>query len=114
MFVEQFGCLFNCACIAYRDMKHLESLERTQRKSQNDRPSPEIPHESRTNSRVPARVCDVEGGVVCSKNSTFGYFDGTAWTPCLRSPTPIMAPGHINDSLGKEFLPKRITESRSQ
>ena len=24
--------------------------------------------------------------------STFGYFDGTAWTLRLQSPTPIMAP----------------------
>ena len=74
MVVEQFDWLFNCACIAYRDMKHLESLERTETKSQNDRPSPEIPHESRTNSRVPARVCDVEGGVVCSKNRHIWLF----------------------------------------
>ena len=40
--------------------------------------------------RVSARVCDVEGGAVCSKISTFGYFDGTAWTLHLKSPTPIM------------------------
>ena len=40
--------------------------------------------------RVPARVCDVEGGAVCSKISTFGYFDGTAWTLHLKSPTSIM------------------------
>ena len=40
-------------------------------KVENDRPSPEIPHDSRTNSRVLARVCDVEGGTICSKNSTF-------------------------------------------
>ena len=40
--------------------------------------------------RVPARVCDVEGGAVCSKISTFGYFDGTAWTLHLKSPTPTM------------------------
>ena len=60
-------------------------------KSQDDHPSHEIPHESRANFRVPARLCDVEGGAaVCSKNSTL--FDGTAWSPRLRSPTPIMAP----------------------
>ena len=34
-------------------MKHLESSESTQRKSQNNRPSSEIPHESRANLRVP-------------------------------------------------------------
>ena len=74
-------------------MKHLESSESTQRKSQNDRPSPEIPQESRAKLRVPARVFDVEGDAACSKNSTFGYFDGAAWTSRLRPPTPIMAPG---------------------
>ena len=56
-----------------------------------DLPSPEVPRKSRANSRVPARVCDVEGGAVCSKNSAFGYFDKTAWIPLLLSPTPIMA-----------------------
>ena len=40
-------------------MKHLESSESTQIKSQNDHPSPEIPHEIR-------EVCDIEGGTVCS------------------------------------------------
>ena len=40
-------------------MKHLESSESTQIKSQNDNPSPEIPHEIR-------EVCDIEGGTVCS------------------------------------------------
>lgn len=74
-------------------MKHLGSSENTQIKSQNDHPSPEIPHESRENAQVPAQVCDIEGGTVCSKNSIFGYFDGTAWTSRSRSPIPIMAPG---------------------
>ena len=45
--------------------------------------------------RVPTRVYDVEGGAVFSKNSTFVSFDGAAWTPRLRSPSPIMAPGFI-------------------
>ena len=27
------------------------------------------------------------------KNSTFVFFDGAAWTPRLRSPSPIMTPG---------------------
>ena len=74
-------------------MKHLESSESTQRKSQNDRPSPEIPQECRANLRVPARVFDVEGDAASSKNGRLGSFDGTAWTPRLRSPTLIMAPG---------------------
>ena len=74
-------------------MKHLDCSESTQRKSQNDRLSPEISRESRANLRVPALVFDVEGDAACSKNSTFGYFDGAAWTPRLGSPTPIMAPG---------------------
>ena len=46
----------------------------------------------RCNLRVPTRVYDVEGGAIFSKNSTVVFFDGTAWTPRLRSPTPIMAP----------------------
>ena len=45
------------------------------------------------NLRVPKRVYDVEGGAIFSKNSTFVFFDGAAWTPRLRSPSPIMAPG---------------------
>ena len=44
------------------------------------------------NFRVPSRVCDAEGGAVCSKNAAFGYFDGTAWTPRLLSPPALMAP----------------------
>ena len=44
------------------------------------------------NLRVPTRVCDFEGGAIFSKNSTFVFFDGAAWTPRLRSPSPIMAP----------------------
>ena len=74
-------------------LEHLERKERAQIKSKNNRPTPEIPHERRINLRVSARVCRVERGAVCSKNSTFGYFDGTTWTPRLRSSTPIMAPG---------------------
>ena len=49
--------------------------------------------EPHANSRVPARVYDVEGGAIFAKNSTFVFFDGFAWTPRLRSPSPIMAPG---------------------
>ena len=58
--VNNISSFFHCACIVYRVIKPLESYESTQIKSQNDRPSPEIPHESRANLRVPARVCDVE------------------------------------------------------
>ena len=47
------------------------------------------------NSRVPARVCEVESEAVCSKNSTFDYFDETAWTPRMRPPSPIMTPGPV-------------------
>ena len=53
LLLHDIGSFFPCACIAYRDMKHLESSESTQRKSQNDRPSSEIPQESRANLRVP-------------------------------------------------------------
>ena len=56
---NNIGSLFLCACIVYQEMKHLESSESTQIKSQNDHPSPEIPHEIR-------EVCDIEGGTVCS------------------------------------------------
>ena len=45
-----------------------------------------------SNLRVATRVYDVEGGAIFSKNSTFVFFDGAAWTPRLRSPSPIMAP----------------------
>ena len=44
------------------------------------------------NFRVPSRVCDAEGGAVCSKNTAFGHVDGTACTPRLLSPTALMAP----------------------
>ena len=37
------------------------------------------------------RLCDFKGGAVCSKTSTFGYFDGAAWIPRLRSATQIIA-----------------------
>ena len=46
------------------------------------------------NLRVATRVYDVEGDAIFSKNSTFVFFDGAAWTPRLRSPSPIMAPGY--------------------
>ena len=58
--VNNIGSFVHCACIVYRVIEPLESYESTQIKSQNDRPSPEIPHESRANLQVPARVCDVE------------------------------------------------------
>ena len=51
------------------------------------------------NLRVATRVYDVEGGAIFSKNSTFVFFDGAAWTPRLRSPSPIMAPGKNGFSL---------------
>ena len=47
------------------------------------------------NLSVATRVYDVEGGAIFSKNSTFVFFDGAAWTPRLRSPSPIMAPAAI-------------------
>ena len=46
------------------------------------------------NLRVPTRVYDVEVGAIFSKNSTFVFFDRAAWTPHLRSPSPIMAPDY--------------------
>ena len=50
-------------------MKHLESLESL--KVAKRSPTSGIPHEKRENLQVPARVWDLEGGAVCSKNSTF-------------------------------------------
>ena len=47
--------------------------------------------EPHANLRVPARAYDVEGGAIFAKNSTFVVSDGFAWTPRLRSPSPIMA-----------------------
>ena len=74
IYITFIGSFFHCACITFRDMKHLESSESTQWKSQSDRPSPEIPHKSGANRwRLTSRVCDVEGGAVCSKNNKFGY-----------------------------------------
>ena len=58
--VNNISSFFHYACIVDRVIKPLESYESTQIKSQNDRPSHEIPHESRANLRVPARVCEVE------------------------------------------------------
>ena len=58
--VNNISSFFHCACIVYRVIELLKSYESTQLKSQNDRPSPEIPHDSRANLRVPLRVCDVE------------------------------------------------------
>ena len=55
------------------------------------------------NLRVATRVYDVEGGAIFSKNSTFVFFDGAAWTPRLRSPSPIMAPGFIHTIFKETF-----------
>ena len=54
------------------------------------------------NLRVATRVYDVEGGAIFSKNSTFVFFDGAAWIPRLRSPSPIMAPGDDGDDDGDD------------
>ena len=61
--------------------------------------------------RVSARVCDVESGAVCSKISTFGDFDGTAWTLHLQSPTPIMTADNalfISRPSLRNFLPTSL------
>ena len=87
MFIEHLLILPLCMhCLSRYEA--LEKLREHSNEVANDRPSPEIPHDSRAVSRAPTRVCDVEGGAVCSKNSTFGYFYGAAWTPRSRSPTP--------------------------
>ena len=61
------------------------------------------------NLRVATRVYDVEGGAIFSKNSTFVFFDGAAWTPRLRSPSPIMAPGILKRSYYYFFIYKFIS-----
>ena len=111
---NNIGSFYHCACIAYRDMKHFESPESIQIKSQNDRPSPQIPHESRANSRGTREFVTFKGGAVCCKNSTFGYFDGTARTPCLGSaPTPIIAPDIDRETFEKPptacLVPRRLS-----
>ena len=47
--------------------------------------------------RVSARVYDVKGGAIFSKNRFFGTTHGDAWSPRLRSPSVIMAPVYIDD-----------------
>ena len=47
--------------------------------------------------RVSARVYDVKGGAIFSKNNFFGTTHGDAWTPRLRSPSLIMAPGFAQE-----------------
>ena len=73
--MERFNYIYN----TYENIKHLESLESTQVKLQGDCPSLKTPRGSQSNLRVPVRVNDVEGGAkkICSKKSTFDYFDGT-------------------------------------
>ena len=51
--------------------------------------------------RVSARVYDVKGGAILSKNNFFGTTHGDAWTPRLRSPSLIMAPGGISKGGGE-------------
>ena len=87
------GSYFHCTCIAYQYMKHLESSESTRIKSQNDRPSPEIPYKS---CGLRSKFVTLRVAQFVLKFSTFGYFDGAAWTPPLRSPTPSLAPGHTS------------------
>ena len=97
-------------------MKLLESSVNTQIRSQNDHPSLKIPHEIHANSRVPVRVCDVEGGAVCSKNSTFGYFDGVPHLRFFIMLLPIMTPDYktyiLTTKLGqvRTFLPVYFCE----
>ena len=56
------------------------------------------------NLRVATRVYDVEGGAIFSKNSTFVFFDGAAWTPRLRSPSPIMAPAYTSLQIKNSYF----------
>ena len=73
-------------------MKHLESSESTRRKSQNDRPSSEIPQESRANLRVPSEFLMLRVAQFVLKIAHLAI-SMEPRGPCrLRSPTPIMAP----------------------
>ena len=58
-------------------------------------------HRDPRNVQIPEQIYDVEGGADCSKNSAFDYFDGTAWTPRLQSPTSIIAPGNMRKLLAE-------------
>ena len=106
--VNNIGSFFHGACIVYRVIEALKSYESTQIKSQNGRPSPEIPHEPRKFAGPRAGLWRW-GGAGCSKNSTDGYFDGTAWNPRLRSPTPIMASG-AKESLSTQIISTAVDD----
>ena len=58
-------------------------------------------HKSPRNVQIPDQIYDVEGDAVCSKNSAFDYFDGTARTPRLQSTTSITASGNIRKLLAE-------------
>ena len=58
-------------------------------------------HTSPRNVQIPEQIHDVEGGAVCSKNSAFDYFDGTARTPRLHSTTSITASGNMRKLLAE-------------
>ena len=87
-------------------------IESTQIKSQDNRPSPEKKRkkESCANLRIPPRVCDVEGGAVCS--STFVYFDGTARGPRTSGLLPSLGPGsaEVEKSKKRGQIGKNIGE----
>ena len=66
---------------------------------QDDRPSSEIPHQNRENLQAPTRVCDVEGGAVCSKIVNLAIsVEPREPRVCGLLPqlAPIMAPGSVN------------------
>ena len=74
-------------------MKHLESSESTGRKSQNDRPSSEIPQESRANLRVPSEFLMLRVAQFVLKIVNLAISMEPREPRALRSPTPIMVPG---------------------
>ena len=73
-------------------MKPLESLESTQVKLQGDRPSPKNPRGSQSNLRIPRReLRKLRVAQYVLKIAHLGILiEPRAWTPRLRSPTPIM------------------------
>ena len=66
------------------------------------------------NLRVSAQVYDVKGGAIFSKNNFFGTTHGDAWTPRLRSPSLIMAPGVTKWALKEIYNTTKMQISHTQ
>ena len=92
--INVFLVMFIHVTLAHSSTLHALYIEKLSTHGKLREHSNKVLHESRVNLRTLPRVCDVEGGTVCSKNNAFGYLDETgARTPRSRSPTPIFVPG---------------------